>query len=810
MSVAVLATKVTTGQVPKRSRPVNYNDIVTPDYPIDPWELLGENSFGQPREVPEHEVGTPIQEFYRGATVLITGGTGFMGKALTEKLLRSCPHLRRIYLLIRPKRGKPVQERLDAIFEDRVFRRLATEVPAFRDKISAVAGDISLPGLGLSGQDRERLIDSVTVVLHGAATVRFDEQIRTAVQINILGVRSMLELAKEMKHLKVNETLEGTYFTEVPAFRDKISAVAGDISLPGLGLSGQDRERLIDSVTVVLHGAATVRFDEQIRTAVQINILGVRSMLELAKEMKHLKSFVHVSTAYTHCPRKEIDERFYDVPYKYEEFIQNIMNQTDEKLEETTPKDRNLILDSTVSYSPPHTSSSLSRAEKKPTTRNCPSTPKSFVHVSTAYTHCPRKEIDERFYDVPYNYEEFIQNILDETDEKLEETTPKCSRIAPVHEWKVGIVSLIAHLMRVEIVNQRGESVEAIILGLRVYLMKDDIDTLPLARRKHEKLRMVHLTVKHTTFLITAWCLLVFLRLVLGAFSNLTLILACALVYVLAVLITTVFSHKKPKMAPKAAQKGVADQKSLNGAEGGNDHQSIPVYNFVSSSQKPTEWGHLASQGLHQAHKWPMLESIWYISYIPTKYRWLYSLLHFVLHVIPGLVLDTYLKATGRRPILGTIYSKLHKATETLAFFALRQWTWHDSNVQSLWGQLSPEDRSMFFFNVAELRWDDYTKAIICVLGYSLLAFPGWVRLIHQSIPVYNFVSSSQKPTEWGHLASQGLHQAHKWPMLESIWYISYIPTKYRWLYSLLHFVLHVIPGFVLDTYLKATGRQPM
>ncbi|KAI5722414.1 hypothetical protein M8J76_007980 [Diaphorina citri] len=81
---------------------------------------------------------------------------------------------------------------------------------------------------------------------------------------------------------------------------------------------------------------------------------------------------------------------------------------------------------------------------------------------------------------------------------------------------------------------------------------------------------MVHLTVKHTTFLITAWCLLVLLRLVLGAFSNLTLILACALVYVLAVLITTVLSHKKPKVAPQAAQKA-EDQTSLNGIEGGNE-----------------------------------------------------------------------------------------------------------------------------------------------------------------------------------------------------------------------------------------------
>jgi FlaA1/EpsC-like NDP-sugar epimerase len=64
--------------------------------------------------------GTAIQEFYRGANVLITGGTGFMGKVLMEKLLRSCPHLRNIYLLVRKKKGKDVTTRIQEVFDDPV------------------------------------------------------------------------------------------------------------------------------------------------------------------------------------------------------------------------------------------------------------------------------------------------------------------------------------------------------------------------------------------------------------------------------------------------------------------------------------------------------------------------------------------------------------------------------------------------------------------------------------------------------------------------------------------------------------------
>lgn len=96
--------------------------IITPDHPIDPLELLGERSFNEPRDIPREEIGTPVQEFFRDTTIFLTGGTGFMGKMLIEKLLRSCPHIKHIYLLVRVKKGKTAHERIDDIFQDRVSR----------------------------------------------------------------------------------------------------------------------------------------------------------------------------------------------------------------------------------------------------------------------------------------------------------------------------------------------------------------------------------------------------------------------------------------------------------------------------------------------------------------------------------------------------------------------------------------------------------------------------------------------------------------------------------------------------------------
>lgn len=63
---------------------------------------------------------TPIQQFYTKTNILITGGTGFLGKVLLNKILSSCPGIENIYLLVRSKRGKDVQTRVEEIFEDSV------------------------------------------------------------------------------------------------------------------------------------------------------------------------------------------------------------------------------------------------------------------------------------------------------------------------------------------------------------------------------------------------------------------------------------------------------------------------------------------------------------------------------------------------------------------------------------------------------------------------------------------------------------------------------------------------------------------
>ncbi|KAG7295462.1 hypothetical protein JYU34_021651 [Plutella xylostella] len=154
---------------------------------------------GDTSEVPDR-----LADTFSGKIVLITGGTGFLGKVLIEKLLRKCDNIEKIILIVRTKKDVEPLLRVEEMLNGPLFTKLlaARGRSYVLSKISVVAGDTSKSLVGLSETDRQTC-RTANIIVHSAASVRFDEGLKKAVLLNTRGTKYMLEMAKECPNLEL-------------------------------------------------------------------------------------------------------------------------------------------------------------------------------------------------------------------------------------------------------------------------------------------------------------------------------------------------------------------------------------------------------------------------------------------------------------------------------------------------------------------------------------------------------------------------------------------------------------------------------
>ena len=151
-------------------------------------------------------MGLGIKEFYKGKTIFLTGTTGFVGKVVLEKIIRSLPDFKKLFVMVRAKKNMTVGERFEkSILSSEIFDPLLQDNPnllqELRAKIIPVAGDLIIDKLGLSPEDRAMVTAETNIVINVAASVNFDDPLLDALQINYFGSQRMLDLAKECKNI---------------------------------------------------------------------------------------------------------------------------------------------------------------------------------------------------------------------------------------------------------------------------------------------------------------------------------------------------------------------------------------------------------------------------------------------------------------------------------------------------------------------------------------------------------------------------------------------------------------------------------
>lgn len=121
--------------------------------------------------------------------VLLTGATGFVGMELLARYLERGE--RHVIVLVRARDDAGAAERIDGVLEN-LFGPGAVR---YAGRVTAVAGELTAPRLGLSSARFDALAEQVTTVVHSAASVSFALPLDEAREINVEGTRRMLELA---------------------------------------------------------------------------------------------------------------------------------------------------------------------------------------------------------------------------------------------------------------------------------------------------------------------------------------------------------------------------------------------------------------------------------------------------------------------------------------------------------------------------------------------------------------------------------------------------------------------------------------
>jgi HAD superfamily hydrolase (TIGR01490 family) len=142
-----------------------------------------------------------IAEVLAGKRIAITGSTGFLGTALVERLLRSVPGCELVLVVRAGRRTSPQARARREIFGNDAFRTLKAQLGDRFDaevarRVTVVAGDVAVDGLGLDDQARD-LFTSCDTVVHSAAIVSFDSPIDVAVEVNLLGPVRVAELLRD-------------------------------------------------------------------------------------------------------------------------------------------------------------------------------------------------------------------------------------------------------------------------------------------------------------------------------------------------------------------------------------------------------------------------------------------------------------------------------------------------------------------------------------------------------------------------------------------------------------------------------------
>jgi long-chain acyl-CoA synthetase len=167
-----------------------------------PWRwnpVRGEYEAGDP---PPFEGTGQISaiEAFSNKTMLLLGGTGFLGKVVLAMVLDRFPELKHLVVQVRRRKNLSGPQRFySEVLQSPPLRptveRLGGE-SVVRQKVRVVEGDLDQPLCGIPAEQLDELKGGVDVVVNLAGVVDFDPPVNESVEPNVYGTQHIIDLVQ--------------------------------------------------------------------------------------------------------------------------------------------------------------------------------------------------------------------------------------------------------------------------------------------------------------------------------------------------------------------------------------------------------------------------------------------------------------------------------------------------------------------------------------------------------------------------------------------------------------------------------------
>lgn len=177
--------------------------------------------------------------FLNDKSILVTGSTGFLGKIFVEKILRTQPGIRRIFVLLRAEDLKSAKLRFkNEVIGAELFKTLRRqhgdnfENFVFQ-KVVPVVGDVAADhNLGIDQEStRGHLWEILDAVVNIAASTAFDDRYDVSLNVNTRGAENVVEFAKRCPKLQILLHVSTAYVVGYGSGRIKESQLEMGVSM---------------------------------------------------------------------------------------------------------------------------------------------------------------------------------------------------------------------------------------------------------------------------------------------------------------------------------------------------------------------------------------------------------------------------------------------------------------------------------------------------------------------------------------------------------------------------------------------------